>query len=81
MTKIYSLIQVLMILLSCKTDSFIDLENQQQGNQQTNFNFGNSAQRNFHGLVLSTDGNPVSGATVTIGSSILKVFLSLKMLM
>lgn len=69
MTKIYSLILILMILVSCKTDSFIDLENQQQGNQQTNFNFGNSAQRNFHGLVLSTDGNPVSGATVTIGSS------------
>lgn len=58
-----------MILVSCKSDSIIDLENQQQGNQQTNFNFGNSAQRNFHGLVLSTDGTPVSGATVTIGTA------------
>lgn len=69
MTKLYSLFMILMILVSCKSDSFIDLENQQQGNQETNFNFGNSAQRNFHGLVLSTDGTPVSGATVTIGSS------------
>jgi hypothetical protein len=60
---------ILMILVSCKSDSFIDLENQQQGNQQTNFNFGNSAQRNFHGLVLATNGTPISGAVVTIGSA------------
>ena len=69
MTKLYSLLMILMILVSCKSDSFIDLENQQQGNQETNFNFGNSAQRNFHGLVLATNGTPVSGATVTIGSA------------
>jgi hypothetical protein len=69
MTKLYSLFMILMILVSCKSDSFIDLENQQQGNQETNFNFGNSAQRNFHGLVLSTNGTPISGATVTIGSA------------
>lgn len=69
MTKLYSLLMILMILVSCKSDSFIDLENQQQGNQETNFNFGNSVQRNFHGLVLATNGTPVSGATVTIGSA------------
>lgn len=69
MTKLYSLLLIFMILVSCKSDSFIDFENQQQGNQQTNFNFGNSAQRNFHGFVLSTNGTPISGATVTIGSS------------
>lgn len=67
MTKLYSLLMILMILVSCKGDSFIDIENQQQGNQQTNFNFGNSAQRNFHGLVLATNGTPISGAAVTIG--------------
>lgn len=60
---------ILILLVSCKNDSFIDFENQQQGNQQTNYNFGNSAQRNFHGLVLSTNGSPVSGATITIGTS------------
>lgn len=69
MTKLYSLLLIFMILVSCKSDSFIDFENQQQGNQQTNFNFGNSVQRNFHGFVLSTSGTPISGATVTIGSS------------
>ena len=69
MTKFYSLFMILMLLASCNTDSFIDFENQQNGNQQTNYNFGNAAQRNFHGLVLSTNGSPVSGATVTIGTS------------
>ncbi|MBW7676833.1 carboxypeptidase-like regulatory domain-containing protein [Chryseobacterium chendengshani] len=69
MTKLYSLLMILVLLISCKSDSFIDYENQQQGNQQTNFNFGNNTQRNFHGLVLSTDGTPVSGATVTIGTA------------
>ena len=68
MTKLYSLIIILMILVSCKSDSFIDLENQQQ-NQETNFNFGSNAQRNFHGLVLATNGTPISGATVTIGAA------------
>lgn len=67
MTKLYSLLMILVLLVSCKSDSFIDTEN--QVNQETNFNFGNSTQRNFHGLVLSTDGSPVSGATVTIGTS------------
>ncbi|CAD7803224.1 hypothetical protein CHRY9390_01047 [Chryseobacterium aquaeductus] len=67
MTKFYSLLMIILILVSCKSDSFIDLENQQ--NQETNFNFGNSAQRNFHGLVLATNGTPISGAAVSIGST------------
>lgn len=62
MTKFYSLLMILVLLVSCKNESFIDFENQQNGTQQTNYNFGNSAQRNFHGLVLSTNGSPVSGA-------------------
>ncbi|KUJ57983.1 carboxypeptidase-like regulatory domain-containing protein [Chryseobacterium aquaticum] len=69
MTKFYSLLMILVLLVSCKNESFIDFENQQNGTQQTNYNFGNSAQRNFHGLVLSTNGSPVSGATITIGNS------------
>ena len=68
MTKFYSLLMILVLLVSCKNESFIDFENQQNGTQQTNYNFGNSAQRNFHGLVLSTNGSPVSGATITIGT-------------
>lgn len=69
MTKFYSLLMILVLLVSCKNESFIDFENQQNGTQQTNYNFGNSAQRNFHGLVLSTNGSPVSGSTITIGNS------------
>lgn len=69
MTKFYSLLMILVLLVSCKNESFIDFENQQNGTQQTNYNFGNSVQRNFHGLVLSTNGSPVSGATITIGNS------------
>lgn len=69
MTKLYSLLMILVLLVSCKSDSFIDYENQQQGNQVSNFNFGNNTQKNFHGLVLSTDGTPVSGATVNIGTA------------
>lgn len=69
MTKFYSLLMILVLLVSCKNESFIDFENQQNGTLQTNYNFGNSAQRNFHGLVLSTNGSPVLGATITIGNS------------
>ncbi|WP_265427603.1 hypothetical protein [Chryseobacterium sp. YIM B08800] len=67
MTKIYSLFLILALLISCKSDSFIELDNPE--NPATDFNFGNNTQRSFHGIVLSTDGNPVSGATITIGSA------------
>lgn len=70
MMKFYSLLMILLLFFSCKDDSLTDPENQQnQENPASNFNFGNSAQRDFHGLVLSTNGTPVSGATVSIGSS------------
>lgn len=67
MTKIYSLFLILALLVSCKNDSFIELDKPE--NPAIDFNFGNNAQRNFHGVVLSTDGSPVSGATITIGSA------------
>ena len=67
MTKIYSLFILLALLVSCKSDTYLD--NEGSTNPATNFNFGNSAQRNFHGLVLATNGTPISGATVTIGSA------------
>lgn len=54
------------MLVSCKSD--INIENEEQPNMAIDFNFGNTAQRNFHGVVLSTDGSPVYGATVTIGT-------------
>lgn len=54
------------MLFSCKSE--INIENDEQPNMAIDFNFGNTAQRNFHGLVLATDGSPVSGATVTFGT-------------
>lgn len=70
MKKFYSLLMILLLFFSCKDDSLTYPENQQTPpNQSSNFNFGNSAQRDFHGLVLSTNGTPVSGAAVSIGSS------------
>ncbi|MFS4471522.1 carboxypeptidase-like regulatory domain-containing protein [Chryseobacterium sp. T20] len=38
-------------------------------NSTSNYNFGATTQRNFQGVVLDTNGIPVSGATVTIGTS------------
>lgn len=66
MTKLYPLFLLILMLVSCKSDIYIDSEGQQ--NIESDFNFGNSTQRNFHGVVLATDGNPISGASVTIGS-------------
>lgn len=66
MNKLYTFLFLIFMLVSCKTDSTI--EEGGQPNAAVDFSFGNSAQRNFHGLVLSTDGSPVAGATVTIGT-------------
>jgi hypothetical protein len=66
MSKLYTLLFLIFMLVSCKTDS--NSEEGGQPNAAIDFSFGNSAQRNFHGLVLSTDGSPVSGATITIGT-------------
>ncbi|MCP1298353.1 hypothetical protein NK356_04175 [Chryseobacterium sp. S0630] len=38
-------------------------------NSTSNYNFEATTQRNFQGVVLDTNGIPVSGATVTIGTS------------
>jgi hypothetical protein len=55
---------ITITLFNCSND------NDSSGNTQDfNYNQGNSVNRNFHGLVLDTSGNPVSNATVTIGSS------------
>lgn len=67
MKHIYSLFLVLFVLFSCKSDYYIDEEN--TTHPESNFNFGNTAQKNFQGQVIATNGTPVSGATVTIGTS------------
>ncbi|KXH82840.1 hypothetical protein AU378_10355 [Chryseobacterium kwangjuense] len=55
-------------MFSCKDETFIDIDDN-NSTPESNFNFGNTVQRNFQGVVLDTNGNPVSGATVTIGSN------------
>lgn len=68
MAKIYSILLLVLLMFSCKDETFIDI-NDNTTIPESNFNFGNTVQRNFQGIVLDTSGNPVSGATVTIGSN------------
>jgi hypothetical protein len=67
MRKFYFLFLMLSLVFSCKNESFLEMDNE-TANPQSNYNFGNNAQRSFHGIVLATDGSPISGATVTIGA-------------
>ncbi|MFN1219434.1 carboxypeptidase-like regulatory domain-containing protein [Chryseobacterium kwangjuense] len=68
MTKIYSILLLVLLMFSCKDETFIDIDDN-NSTPDSNFNFGNTVQRNFQGVVLDINGNPVSGATVTIGSN------------
>ncbi len=68
MRKIYMFFLLLSLVFSCKEESFLET-NDNSFNLQSNYNFGNATQRNFQGVVLDTNGTPVSGATVTIGTS------------
>lgn len=68
MRKFYPLLLLLLLLFSCKNETYIDIDDSNP-TPESNFNFGSTVQRNFQGVVLDTGGNPVSGATVTIGSS------------
>ncbi|PIF43263.1 uncharacterized protein UPF0560 [Chryseobacterium sp. 52] len=70
MKKLYPLLLLLLLMFSCKDEISIDMqENSLTPNPESNFNFGSTVQRNFQGVVLDTGGNPVNGATVTIGSN------------
>ncbi|MBB6371802.1 carboxypeptidase-like regulatory domain-containing protein [Chryseobacterium shigense] len=68
MRKFYPLFLLLLLMFSCKNETSLDIDDNSV-TPESNFNFGNTVQRNFQGVVLDTGGNPVSGATVTIGSS------------
>ncbi|MGH1519093.1 carboxypeptidase-like regulatory domain-containing protein [Chryseobacterium sp. JK1] len=67
MRKIYLLFLLFTLIISCKNESFLEI-GEETPIPQTNYNFGNSTQKNFQGVVLDTNGLPVSGATVTIGT-------------
>ncbi|MCT2562986.1 carboxypeptidase-like regulatory domain-containing protein [Chryseobacterium herbae] len=68
MRKFYPLLLLLLLIFSCKSETYLDIDDN-NSTPESNFNFGNTVQRNFQGIVLDTSGNPVIGATVTIGTS------------
>jgi hypothetical protein len=67
--KAIPLLKVLLlisIMVSCNND---DDNLGSGGSSDFNYNQGNSVNRNFFGLILDTSGNPVSNATVSVGST------------
>lgn len=68
MVKIYPLLLLILLMFSCKDETYIDIDDN-NSTPGSNFNFGSTVQRNFQGIVLDTNGNPINGATVTIGSN------------
>ncbi|WP_294316154.1 carboxypeptidase-like regulatory domain-containing protein [uncultured Chryseobacterium sp.] len=68
MRKIYMLFLLLSLIFSCKEESLLEISDN-SSNPQSSYNFGNATQKNFQGVVLDTNGTPVSGAIVTIGTS------------
>lgn len=65
MSKIYSILFLLFFVVSCTQD--FNMETDDSVKTSSNYNYGNAVQRNFHGIILDTDGVPISGATVVIG--------------
>ncbi len=57
----------LLTIISCNRDNSPDPN--PNNDPAFSFNFGNSASRSFSGLILDTGGNPITNATVTIGTS------------
>jgi len=64
--KILCALLLTTFLFSCNDDEEGILQNPPQ---DFSYNQGNTVSRNFHGLILDTSGNPVSNATVSIGST------------
>lgn len=68
MRKFYLLSLLFMLMFSCKNETFSEIDDNTT-NPSSNYNFGSTSQKKFQGVVLDTNGLPVSGATVTIGNS------------
>lgn len=65
-STLLKLLLLISIMASCNND---DDNSGSEGSSDFNYNQGNSVNRNFHGLILDTSGNPVSNATVSVGST------------
>lgn len=66
--KNFLLLLLAFFLTSC-VEPVYDLEDQQQTIPEFQYSYGNEVNRDFYGQVLDRSGNPVSGATVSAGSS------------
>lgn len=64
MKKHYLVLFLAALFFSCNDDNDVI-----DDTPQFNYDQGNSVNRNFHGLILDTNGNPISNASVQIGSS------------
>ena len=69
MKKLYYLLFIIISLISCKTDSFTGVGEEGYSNVVSNYNFGSTTQKDFQGVVLDTNGAPIYGATVQIGTT------------
>jgi hypothetical protein len=58
----FTLMVSIICLIGCVNEDSSD-------SKLNNYDQGNSVSRNFHGQILDTSGNPISNATVSIGSS------------
>ncbi|RAJ13430.1 carboxypeptidase-like regulatory domain-containing protein [Olleya aquimaris] len=62
-----------LFIFSCEKDNNIPLNQQQIDGESGNpflDNFGNTSTARFIGTVVNEDGNPISGVTITIGTSV-----------
>lgn len=75
---------MLSLVFSCKDEAFLETGNE-TANPQSNYNFGSTTQKDFQGVILDTNGAPIYGATVQIGTTSVatnyKGFFTLKMLL
>lgn len=60
----FVLLFLISLSLSCNND-----DDSNSNSVDFNYDQGSSVNRNFHGLILDTSGNPVANATVSIGST------------
>ena len=59
---------MLSLVFSCKDEAFLETGNE-TANPQSNYNFGSTTQKDFQGVILDTNGAPIYGATVQIGTT------------
>ncbi|MFC6269272.1 carboxypeptidase-like regulatory domain-containing protein [Frigoriflavimonas asaccharolytica] len=67
--SILLLILVFFFTNGCRTEAIEETNETNIVSPEFQYNYGNTVNRNFFGQVLDRSGNPVSGATISIGTS------------